>query len=277
MVKVSVIMGIYNCEDTLDEALSSILDQTYTDFEIVMCDDCSTDNTYQKALGYAEANSNITLLKNEKNMGLNHTLNRCLKKAKGEYIARMDGDDVSLKSRFQKEIEFLEKNPQYSFVGTPMYYFDEEGVFGCGTGDREPQPADFIHGSQFCHATVMVKRESYEAVNGYSEGKSLLRVEDWHLWIKMYSKGLKGYILSEPLYKMRDDRNAISRRKFKFRINEAKLINFAVKELKLPFFKRIYALRPIILGLLPSFIYKRLHKGRLKNNIEVTEENVTCV
>lgn len=277
MVKVSVIMGIYNCSDTLDQAINSILNQSYTDFEIIMCDDCSADDTYIKALKFAENHSNITLLKNDKNMGLNYTLNRCLKEARGEYIARMDGDDISLDTRFQKQVDFLDKNSEYSFVGTPMYYFDEEGIFGCGEGDREPKSADFVHGSQFSHATVMVRREAYMAVNGYSEEEKFLRVEDWHLWIKMYAKGLKGYILSEPLYKMRDDRNAIKRRKFRFRINEARLIILAVKELKLPYFKKIYALRPIILGLAPTFIYKKLHKSRLKKNINTTEDDAVCV
>ena len=276
MAKVSVIMGIYNCEDTLDEALSSILDQTYTDFEIIMCDDGSTDDTYEKALKISQNHSNIVLLKNEKNMGLNYTLNRCLKEASGEYIARMDGDDISFDTRFEKQVEFLDNNPEYSFVGTPMFYFDEQGVFGCGVGDREPKREDFVHGSQFSHATMMVKAEVYRAVNGYSVEDKLLRVEDWHLWIKMYAAGFKGYILREPLYKMRDDRNAIKRRRFKFRINEAKLIIFAVNELKLSPFKKIYAMRPIILGLMPTFIYKALHKKKLSNNINTTEGNGVC-
>ena len=162
-------------------------------------------------------------------------------------------------------------------MGSPMFYFDEEGIFGCGEGDREPQKADFVHGSQFSHATVMARRDAYATVNGYSEEKKFLRVEDWHLWIKMYAAGLKGYILSEPLYKMRDDRNAIKRRKFRFRINEARLIILAVNELNLSTFKKIYALRPITLGLVPTFIYKRLHKSRLKNNINITEDNAICV
>lgn len=276
MAKVSVIMGIYNCADTLQEAVDSVLNQTFTDFEIIMCDDGSTDSTYQKALELSQKHSNITLLKNEKNMGLNHTLNRCLAAAKGEYIARMDGDDISLKTRFESQVEFLDKNPDYAFVGTPMYYFDEEGIFGCGEGDREPQKSDFIHGSQFSHATVMVRKSAYTAVEGYSEDQKFLRVEDWHLWIKMYSRGLKGYILSKPLYKMRDDRNAIRRRKFRFRINEAKLIVLAVNKLELSPIKKVYALRPIILGLVPTFIYKKLHKNRLSKNITAPEDDVVC-
>ena len=108
MPKISIIMGIYNCGKTLDEALKSILDQTYTDWEIVMCDDGSSDNTLEIAEKYqANYPEKVTVLKNEQNMGLNATLNKCLKATKGEYIARQDGDDISLPDRFIKEVKFL--------------------------------------------------------------------------------------------------------------------------------------------------------------------------
>ena len=94
-------MGIYNCADTLAAAIDSILAQTYTDWELILCDDGSADRTYEVAEDYrSRYPEKIVLLKNERNMGLNYTLNRCLEQAKGAYIARMDGDDVSLPHRF---------------------------------------------------------------------------------------------------------------------------------------------------------------------------------
>src|SRR5699024_2253424 len=96
MASVSVIMGIYNCEETLSQSINSIIDQTYTDWELILCDDCSLDNTYNIAKTFADQLKNIVLLKNSKNEGLNYTLNKCLRYAKGQYIARMDGDDISL-------------------------------------------------------------------------------------------------------------------------------------------------------------------------------------
>ena len=99
MAKVSIIMGIYNCAATLPEAIDSILAQTFPDWQLVLCDDGSKDNTYAVAKAYQERiPDKIILLQNEQNMGLNHTLNRCLQAATGEYVARMDGDDVSLPS-----------------------------------------------------------------------------------------------------------------------------------------------------------------------------------
>ena len=105
MVAISVIMGIYNCSATLQEALDSLYEQTFQDFEIILCDDGSTDNTLLVAEENRQKHSNIVLLKNDENRGLNYTLNRCLKYARGKYIARMDGDDISLPMRFEKESE----------------------------------------------------------------------------------------------------------------------------------------------------------------------------
>ena len=86
MAKVSIIMGIYNCAPTLPEAIGSILTQTFSDWQLVLCDDGSTDDTYAVAKGYLDKYpEKIILLQNETNMGLNHTLNRCLAAATGEY------------------------------------------------------------------------------------------------------------------------------------------------------------------------------------------------
>ena len=257
---VSVIMGIYNCADTLAESLDSLLVQTYQNFEIIMCNDGSTDNTFEIAKQYKDKYPDrIVLIENEKNMGLNYTLNHCLKYANGAYIARMDGDDISLPLRFEKEVSFLDEHPEYAIVSTPMIYFDENGDFRVCHGNGEPKLSSIARGTPFCHAPCMVRKEAYDAVSGYDVDSKKMRVEDWDLWIRMYSKGYKGYNLQEPMYKMRDDKNAFSRRKFKFRINEARMTIQAVKLLKLSPINYIYILRSILVGLLPKHIYKALH------------------
>lgn len=262
--KISILMGIYNCAATLPEAIDSILAQTCTDWELILCDDGSKDDTYPVAEGYRQRfPDKIKLLKNPHNLGLNQTLNNCLEVAEGTYIARMDGDDISVPERFQKELDFLESHPEFAVVSSAMIYFDQDGDFrtgGCLT--PQPQPAQLVHGTIHCHAPCMVRREVIRQVGGYTVDKKLLRVEDWHLWLKIYAAGYRGYNLSEPLYKMRDDRAAIGRRKFRFRLNEARVSLLAVKTFKLPFWKRIYALRPILVGLLPLPVYKILHRNR---------------
>ncbi len=267
MPKISVIMGIYNCADTLGEAIDCILAQTVTDWELILCDDGSTDDTFAVANEYRERYPDkIVLLQNERNLGLNATLNHCLEQARGEYIARMDGDDVCDPARFEKELAVLEEEPEIAIVSSDMAHFDESGTWGRIAHPTYPVPSDFLAETPFCHAPCMVRREAYEAVGGYSVDDKLLRVEDYHLWIKMYKAGYKGKNIHEILYKMRDDRNAYTRRKFRFRVNEARVKSLVVREFHLPITGYVHALRPILVGLMPNFVYDMLHKRRLRGS-----------
>lgn len=264
---ISVVMGIYNCAKTLPEAIESLLAQTYTDWELIMCDDGSRDDTYEVAERYRQKYPDrIVLLKNQENMGLNYTLNCCLEHASGAYIARMDGDDVSLPQRFEKELAALEEDPGLSVVSCPMIYFDEEAEYTIASATCEyPNKQMLVHGPVHCHAPCMIRAEVIRSVGGYTVDRQLLRVEDWHLWVKIYAAGGRGRNLPEVLYKMRDDLSAASRRKFKYRLNEAYLCWLAVKELELPAWKLIFVLRPIVVGLLPGPVYRWLHKKRMKS------------
>lgn len=267
---VSVLMGIYNCAATLPDAIDSIIAQTYTNWELILCDDGSSDETYSVAEDYVKRfPDKIKLIKHEKNAGLNKTLNDCLKEAHGEYIARMDGDDISTPDRFQKELDALASDDSIVLVSCPMIYFDEDGEWGRGRASSEyPKAEMLVHGTVHCHAPCMVRADIMRKVGGYTEHKRLLRVEDWHLWLKIYTLGYQGKNLSEHLYKMRDDRDAASRRKFRYRFNEAYVSGLAVKMLNQPKWKYIYALRPIIVGLLPKPLYMYLHKRKLNSKAE---------
>lgn len=260
--RISVIMGIYNCAPTLAEALDSLLAQTYQGFKVIMCDDGSSDDTFEVAQSYVDRYpGKFILIRNERNMGLNYTLNRALQLADTEYIARMDGDDISLPQQFMTEINFLDSHHEYSIVSAPMIYFDENGDYHIGiTETPEPSKESFVRGTPFCHAPCMVRREAYEAVGGYSVDDKLLRVEDYHLWLKMNLKGFRGYNLPEPLYKMRNDRNAYSRRTLKYRINEAYVKRLCVRELKLPAYYYFYTLIPLAKAICPTFLAKLLRK-----------------
>lgn len=263
--KISVLMGIYNCTQTLSEAIDSILAQTYSNWELILCDDGSSDDTYRVAEEYrSRFPEKIILLKNEKNMGLNHTLNRCLAAASGKYIARMDGDDVSLPHRFETELAALEEEPDVAVVSSSMICFDENGDWSFGGKVCEyPRKEMLARGTVHCHAPCMVRADAMRTVGGYSEEKRLLRVEDWHLWLKIYAAGYRGKNLAEPLYKMRDDRNAAGRRKFRYRLNESYVSRLAVKTFGLPWKNYIFSLRPILVGLLPKPIYRYLHRKKL--------------
>lgn len=258
-------MGIYNCATTLQEALDSLYAQTFQDFEIILCDDGSRDNTYAIAQRNVQEHDNIKLLQNIVNQGLNITLNNCLAVASGEYIARMDGDDISTPDRFEKEASFLDAHPEYALVSCPMTYFDDKGEFASGTAKAAPEISDFTHGSPFCHAPCMVRRNVMKEVGGYTVSKWLLRHEDYNLWTKIYAKGYRGYNLDECLYSMRDDRNATKRRNFRGRLNGIYARWIAYRALHFPFagFVR-FAAMSLAKGLMPTVIYEYCHKRHLK-------------
>lgn len=126
---VTVVMGVYNSATSLRRAVASIIAQTYSDWEMIICDDASTDNSYDIACELAQEDSRIKVLRNEKNVGCNIVLNRCIEMARGEYIAIMDSDDISLPHRFEKEVEILDKNPQYAIVGGLARHFNKDGDY----------------------------------------------------------------------------------------------------------------------------------------------------
>lgn len=261
MIRISVLMGIYNCASTLVEALDSLYAQTYQGFKVILCDDGSTDDTYAVAKDYAAQHDNIVLLRNEQNRGLNYTLNHCLKYADTEYCARMDGDDVSLPDRFEKEISFLDQNKDYAVVSTPMIYFDEKGDFRSGRGRGKVTAMDFVYGTPICHAPCMARTRVIKEVGGYSVSKKLLRVEDYHLWFKVFAAGYSLYMLDECLYKMRDDRNALARRNWLTRRNEAYVKHIGYKMIGLPWWYQMFAIVPIIKYMAPTWVYRIFHRG----------------
>ena len=272
--KVSIIMGIYNCAPTLESAIESIMAQTYTNWEFIMCDDGSSDNTYEIANSYVEKYPDkFILVKNEKNMGLNYTLNKCLELATGDYIARMDGDDLSLPERFEKEVDFLNNHPEYAIVSGFMIFFDDEGDWGISSNIEKPQVIDFVkHSPFFNHAPCMIRKEAFLDVGGYTVDKRLLRYEDCNLWYKMYGKGYRGYNLQEPIYKMLDDRNALGRRTFSARLRAAYVKYVGFKLVNMPKKYYIYIVisfvKNLFIGLCPSFIYKALHQRKNKGSLE---------
>lgn len=260
--KVSVIMGIYNCEDTLPEAIESILSQTYSNLELIMCDDGSTDNTYKVASDYADKNRNIILIRNEENEGLGHSLNECLKYSTGSLIARQDGDDISVSKRISKQVALFMKDINISIVSTGTTHFDENGIWAIMRSPSNPTKYDFIKESPFCHGSSMMKKTSLIDVKGYDPTKKSWRAEDYDLWFRLYAAGNNGVNIQELLYWVRDDRNALNRRNFKYRLIEAHIRFRGYRSLGIPLGSYIFILRPIVVGLIPKSIYYSYRKKR---------------
>lgn len=241
--KISVIMGLYNCEDTLVRAIDSIINQTYTNWELIMCDDGSIDQTYSIAQGFVEKYPDkMILLHDDKNMHLAHALNRCFAVATGEYIARMDADDYSLPNRFEKQVAFLDSHPEYILCGTQIRIISElSGKEYITFIDAYPDKYTLHKHTPFNHATIICRREMYEILGGYSEAKTAVRCEDQELWYRFFAKGLTGANLEEALYFVYENKAMIYRVTANSRWNG---FVTATKGYRLLHFRCIYFYRP---------------------------------
>ncbi|MDZ7339511.1 MAG: glycosyltransferase [candidate division KSB1 bacterium] len=205
--KVSIIMPAYNAERYVSEAIESILGQTFGDFELIVIDDGSTDNTRQVISQYHDPR--IVFCANEVNLGLTESLNRGLRRAKGEYIARQDADDVSKRDRLERQVQFLDANPDIALVGSSWFTIDPAGR---GLSVRQvPQDPKSIAENLLVslvitHATVMFRKESVLVVGGYR--KEAGSAEDLDLWLRLAER-FKIANLHEPLYSVRVHKDSV--------------------------------------------------------------------
>lgn len=261
---ISILMGIYNCESTLEEAVECIRNQTYPHWELILCDDGSKDDTYAVAKQLANQDKRIIVLRNRNNQGLSKTLNNCLHHATGTFVARMDGDDRCEKDRFEKQLFYLMNQKEYQIVSSEMYFFDETGIYGKNHVIENPSKQDVLIHSQICHAPVMMWKKCLDDVGGYTEDNRRLRVEDIDLWIKLYAKGYRCYNIQEPLYGMRNDQNALNRRKYRYRVNEAYVRLLGCKQMHESVKYYLLACKPLLAGLIPAkvrFLIRRKQWG----------------
>src|SRR5437762_6391708 len=183
--RISVVMPVYYAAAVVGEAIESILNQTFTDFEFIIVDDGSTDNTGEILREYASRDDRIKLYVQE-NCGLIASLNRYCRLATGRYLARMDADDISLPTRLEKQFRFLENHPAIGVLGTWIQDIDERGM----PITAWPVPADpaviqwfLMFGNCVAHASVMMRREVLERAGYYRP--DALHVEDYDLWIRV--------------------------------------------------------------------------------------------
>lgn len=260
MPKVSIIMATYNCQDTINNSIESILNQTYQDWEFIICDDCSKDHTYMILEEYKKKYPDkFVILRNQKNSKLPYSLNRGLEVAKGEYIARMDGDDESLPQRLEKQVNFLDNHPKFDMVGTAMIPFDENGRKPVRYAKKIPNSRDMLNRSPFFHATIMMRKSAYEKVGGYTVSKRTVRAQDYDMWFRFFALGMKGYNLQEGLYLVLEDESAVKRRTLKTRAYEVLTKLKGYKLLGYPIHLYIFAFKPLVAAMIPVKVMQRYH------------------
>lgn len=262
--KVSVITGAFNIKkDDAGLAIQSILDQSFSDFEFIICDDGSTNDTAEILRRWADKDKRIVLLKNKENAGLMISLNNCLKVAKGEYIARMDLDDYCVPERFAKQLAVFDQEPNCDIVTSNSELFDDDHrkPYGKRTIPERPAKKDMLFNSPFLHGGAMIRKAALDKVGGYRVAKETWRAEDYDLWMRMYASGSRGYNIQEGLYFIREDKNAYTRRKYKYRVHEAIVRYKGFKALGLLPAGLPYVIKPLLVGLIPPFIMKKMRSN----------------
>lgn len=258
--RLSVAMGVFNIAslDVFPRAIDSVLNQTMEDFEFIICDDGSTDETWNILIDLACCDERISLLKNSKNMGLAYSLNRCIESSYGELVARQDADDISAPERFIKQVRYLDVNPEVGFVGSNVVVWDKDGVWRHRSFPVYPQPKDFLFVQPFVHGSLMFRRSALEEVQGYRVSKETRRAEDYDLLMRQYAIGIRGANIQEDLYNFREDRSGSSQRMYRYRLGEAVVRWKGFQKMGLMPRALPYALKPLVVGLIPTGVLRKL-------------------
>jgi glycosyltransferase involved in cell wall biosynthesis len=201
---ISVVMAAYNEELFIAGAIQSIIDQTFPDWELIIVDDGSCDGTVDVVGSFAKHDARITLLRNESNMGLPGSLNKGIKAARGDYIARADADDINLPKRFEKQYLFMQANPKIHVLGTGAFLLDEHGrrskPIRLPETHEQLRSLNFLK-SIFFHPSVMIRKSFFERAGFYDT--SYIRTEDKELWLRGLRSGCVYANLAESLIEYR--------------------------------------------------------------------------
>ena len=266
--KISVITAVFNGQKYLEESIKSILEQTFLDFEFIIVDDGSTDKTKEILKNWAKKDSRIKIITNLKNIGLTKSLNRAINIAKGEYIARQDADDISLPQRLEKQVVFLENNPEVKFLGTFGYAINGEGK----TLREEVLPVSpqeikniLIKRNPFIHTSVMIRKEIIDKLGGYNENFKF--IQDYELWFRIL-RVTKGENLPLFLVKKRYTSEMISFKNNKEQLKQrVALLKEVIERGDYSKFCYIYLLRSYFSLACPVFLKIFINKYFFKRGI----------
>lgn len=233
MSALSVVMPVYNGEKYLKEAIESVLNQTFGDFEFIIINDGSTDKTEEIVKEFAQKDERIVYEKNEKNMGVSYNLNKGMGLAKGKYIARMDADDICGVERFEKQFEYMENNPNCGALGSNYIAFNEETgeeiTIVKPESDREIKLCG-LYEREFCHSAVMLRKDAFKEHN-LEYNSEYDGAEDFELWQRA-KHFMEFHNLQEFLMRSRmNDKNLSEQQKNKRSLLANKISEAALKEI----------------------------------------------
>ena len=252
--KISVIMAVYNGANHVRGAVKSILEQTERDFEFIIINDGSRDETSAILDAMAREDARLRIIHQE-NTGLTVALNRALALASGTYIARQDGDDISYPARFEKQCALLDQNPETVLVGAnadDVYEDGSSGVWGFYTPE-ELQKITFLK-TPFPHSTAMIRAETLRALGGYDE--SYKTAQDMELWMRMAKAGGLTMV-EEPLIRRSIVSNSISVKRRWRQFYDALRARMKHNPWPRKPFALYHSIRSLLIGLILHHIVKR--------------------
>jgi glycosyltransferase involved in cell wall biosynthesis len=228
--QITVLMPVYNGSEYLKQSIEGILTQTYRDFEFLIIDDSSQDNSWSIIKEYQSMDNRIQAIRNDINLGLTKTLNKGMLLAQGKYIARQDHDDISLPERLEKEITFLNAHENVVLVGTHCHYIDHTGKrFSSWTPpvDDASIKKELLKGSAFCHGSVLFRKSLLKTVGFYRE--QIKYAEDYDYWLRISEKHAVAN-LNEKLYELRRGIPTVSSKNLDNQINNHLFVQELSKE-----------------------------------------------
>lgn len=257
-------MGVYYRRDEtilLERSVRSILDQSVEEFEVLICDDGSTEKAKQFLEQIAQEDVRVRLVRENRLFNLAEKLNACLSQAKGPFVARMDDDDFSYPDRFLSQMEALETYSDIAFVGSNVELCCNEKAIGTRVLPERPSVKDFFITQPYIHPTLIFHRKALLDVNGYDESSHCLLCEDYDLLLRLYAKGYQGMNLQKNLLTYTVPATAKGNRKMRHRWNECITRYYRFKELKVLPWAFPYVIKPLAVGLLPESMLKII-KGK---------------
>ena len=258
-MQISVLMSVYNGAATLAKAIDSILAQTFSDFEFIICDDASCDESWEIITAYCRKDGRIRAIQNEQNHGLAYSLNRCLEAAEGLYIARQDADDVSSPERLERTLRYLQEN-DLPYAGCGVYIFDDGGVWSKRLHPERVTKHLIAKKNPFFHPTMIFKREVLEAAGGYRVAPVTRRTEDYDLVMRLAGLGLVGKNLQEYLYYVYEPPEAYLRHTPRTRWYEVRVRLYGLRQMRAPPGDYVFLVRPLIMCAIPRRLLKTVKR-----------------
>jgi glycosyltransferase involved in cell wall biosynthesis len=259
MPKVSVIMSVCNGEVYLNDCINSIIHQTYRHWEFIIINDASIDDSERIIRSYTDKRINQFVSK--KHLGVAKALNIAIEKSTGDLIARMDADDVSERTRLEKQVKFFIDNPKYGLVGSYAFIIQDKHdiIIKKFPSINKDIRKVILSYNPFIHSSVMFRRQIITKLGKYNE--SLNGAEDYDLWLRIAAE-YPVFNIPIPLVKYRINNNALSYKKMKhIEIQSQKVRINALMNYHYPFWQAIYLVKPAISLLIPQIIKQKILYG----------------